>query len=52
MEYEEIVRISKQNIAKTEKMIEEAEKFYQEKQDRIFEKKVIENTENFWTYED
>ena len=46
-DYKQQVKLSKENIEKTQKMLEEIEKWEQRK----FEKKVLENTDNFWTCE-
>lgn len=46
-DYKQQVKLSKENIEKTQKMLEEIEKWEQRK----FEKKVLENTDSFWICE-
>jgi len=43
-EYKQQIELTKENIRKTEEMLKEIETREQER----FEKKVFENTDNFW----
>jgi hypothetical protein len=46
-EYQDLIKKTKKNIELTQQMFEEIERWEQKR----FEKKALENTDNFWTCE-